>query len=295
MIYRTVINLFAGGLHRLPSLESPVFRLLRYANFRPARGFRFRLFKAWAAGLSDGREVRDVRLPGGAWLVVDVRDWCGITYIEPRAIEPATTDYLLGRLRPGDVFVDIGANVGYYTAQAAATVGPAGRVIAFEPNPHIRSLLAATVNRNGFQDRVIIEDIALADGPPGTARFYISADPTNSGISSLTPWDGHLTSGRLRDDAVLDVPTRSFDDFVDENGIAQVDVVKIDVEGAETAVLRGMTKSLDRFRPRLLIVETARDSPAMRLLTDIGYCAQMIETLIPAEQWGNIAFEAPRL
>ena len=95
--------------------------------------------------------------------MIDVRDWCGITYIEPRAIEPATTAYLLDHLRPGDVFVDVGANVGYMSLQAAARVGPTGAVWCFEPNPLLNELISESVRRNGFADRFHQVGVALAE------------------------------------------------------------------------------------------------------------------------------------
>ena len=76
--------------------------------------------------------------------------------------EPGATGLVLNTLGEGDVFVDIGANSGYFTVLAALRVGAAGRVFAFEPNPAVRQQLERHVELNAIADRVTVSDLALA-------------------------------------------------------------------------------------------------------------------------------------
>jgi FkbM family methyltransferase len=283
----------AGGwvLRAVPPLERPVFGLLRASDARLFRSARFRLWKAWAAGLPAARAVRLVTLPGGVRMAVDVRDWCGITYIEPGAIEPATTAGLLDRLRPGDVFVDIGANVGYMTLRVAPRVGPTGAVWCFEPNPRLVGLIGESVRHNGFGGWVHPVPLALAEADAPARPFYLSEEPTNSGLSSLVPDAPHQELGRMNMAAPTSVRVATFDTFAAEHGIDRVDVVKIDVEGAEHLVVEGMRGTLARLRPRAIVCETAVDSPAARALEALGYRGRMLEVPDPAVRWGNVLFE----
>lgn len=291
----TCSNMIArfGGrvLRAIPWIERPVFAIAQLGAVWPFRGARFRLFKAWAAELSGDEAVRCARLPGGVRLAVDVRDWCGVAYIEPTAIEPTTTSYLLDHLRPGDVFADIGANVGFMGLQAAARVGPRGAVWCFEPNPRLVGLIRQSVSANRFDGRVHIVPIALAE-EDGTGRpFYVSADPANSGLSSFAPDVDHQVAGKIDMSAPLLVPVATFDTFATRRGISRLDAVKIDVEGAEHLVIQGMRDSLARFRPRFIICETHVDSPAARVLSDLGYRGRMLEAMGGSDRWGNVLFE----
>lgn len=282
-----------GGslLRTFPGLEQPVFGLLRSSDSRAIRSLRFRLFKAWAAGLDGDRAVRCVTLPGGVRLMVDVRDWCGITYIEPRAIEPVTTAYLLEHLRPGDVFADIGTNVGYMSFLAAHHVGPSGAVWSFEPNPRLVGLIQESVRRNRFEGRVYPVAVALAEADDPGRPFYVSDEPTNSGLSSLIPDPDHQTLGRMDMGVPLKVLVTTLDTFAVQRQIERLDAVKIDVEGAEHLVVEGMRESLARLRPRFVICETALDSPAAGALERAGYRGRMLEPMRADGGWGNVLFE----
>jgi FkbM family methyltransferase len=283
----------AGGwvLRTLPWLERPVFGCLRVSNARPFRSTRFRLFKAWGGGLTGERAVRLTRLAGGVQLAVDVRDWCGITYIEPGAIEPATTAYLLQHVRPDDVFVDAGANVGYMAMQVAERVGPRGAVWCFEPNPRLVGMIEQSIAANQFIGRVHPTQVALVDRDGPDRPFHLSADPANSGLSSLAPDEAHRVAGRMDELPPVNVPVTTFDTFARQREFARLDVIKIDVEGAELLVLEGMRQSITRFRPRFLIVETAIDSPARDLLAELGYRCSMLEPMDGVGRWGNVLFE----
>jgi FkbM family methyltransferase len=155
--------------------------------------------------------------------------------------------FLHERIRPGEVCLDVGATLGQVTVHLATLVGPHGRVLAFEPLPHVRERLSRHVAANGVADRVELHAVALADAT-GTATFHF-AEPavTNQGMGSLV-MDDHPGLG-LR----CEVRTARLDDFVAQRGIERIDWIKIDVQGAEPRLLDGARATLDRLSPELLV------------------------------------------
>src|SRR2546430_6530544 len=129
-------------------------------------------------------ETRVARLPGGARLAVTLRDYAlrELYFRGSRntargwLYEPETTRLFFKWLRPGDTFVDIGANAGYYTAISGSIVGPSGRVHAFEPNPMVATLLQKTVEVNRYQDRTDVNALAVTStGAP--VEIFRPIDP----------------------------------------------------------------------------------------------------------------------
>jgi FkbM family methyltransferase len=141
-------------------------------------------------------------------------------------------------LRPGDVFVDGGANIGLFSLPAARRVGPTGRVLAFEPAGRAADALAANAALNGF-DWITVDRRALSDRV-GESEF-VELDGDGAGFSSFAPgFPGVL---RRVATTTLDAAAAGLD----------VRLVKLDVEGAEARALRGAEGLLDRSRPDLLV------------------------------------------
>ena len=169
-------------------------------------------------------------------------------------------------LRPGDRMLDIGANFGLYSLMAAARVGPAGRVDAFEPFPESFALLGRNIsaNRSGI---VHAFPFALGEGS-STATLSIHADPGRNSIANL----GEASVG------TLPVRVEPLDAVLPEPG-RPVDAIKIDVEGWELAVFRGATRVLTASRP-VIVMEVNPDRCAsagssyealLAHLTALGY------------------------
>jgi FkbM family methyltransferase len=143
--------------------------------------------------------------------------------------------------------VDVGANVGYYTLQAAALVGPTGRVLAAEPNPSMVRQLESNLALNGINN-VTVADIALSD-QDGTADFYF-------------PETGCEAYGSLRPNSLFraashsPVRTETLGTCLERLAFSSVDLIKLDVEGAELSVLRGAERVLATMKP-VLIFEAA--------------------------------------
>jgi len=144
-------------------------------------------------------------------------------------------------LRPGMRVLDIGAHIGYFALLAGREVGPTGKVYAFEPDPGNVRFLRHNIALNGLDEVVTAVPRAVAD-TSGMRPFF--ADPKNSVISSL--WRQGWADG------TTPVECTTVDEYLDG---AAVDVVKLDVEGAEVHALRGMRRTLMESSRPVLIVE----------------------------------------
>lgn len=151
---------------------------------------------------------------------IDAQDTLRV--LSGRPVDPAEMALLASHLSAGGVAVDIGANIGLYTLAMARRVGPHGHVFAFEPAPENFALLAQNIESNGYAAIVTASRTAIADRS-GPGRLALDAH--NSGMHRLAP------------DGTVEVETACLDDLLAGQ---RVDFVKIDIEGAEVAVLRGM-------------------------------------------------------
>jgi FkbM family methyltransferase len=166
--------------------------------------------------------------------------------------ESGTRQFLLTSLKPGMTFIDIGAHVGLFAIPAAKLVGPSGRVFAFEPNPSNRELLEANIAANGVENITVVPK-AVSDC---NDRMRLHCSPYNTGDHQL------YYSGRGR--RSVEVEVVRLDEFMEQHGGA-VDLVKMDVQGAEARVLKGMHELMTANDGVVLVVEL---SPWM--LRDIG-------------------------
>ncbi len=162
------------------------------------------------------------------------------------SFEPNEFVFFDSFLQPGMVFVDVGANDGYYSVFAATRVGPAGRVIAVEPSSRERVNLRRNLQRNGLKNVSIVP--AALGALPGEADLRLA-----EGVHS-----GHNTLGMFAHDDVAAVrvervDVETLDDIVSRLGLTAIDFIKIDVEGAEASVIAGGRDALRAMQPVLLI------------------------------------------
>ena len=192
-----------------------------------------------------------------------------------RPQDPSVVDEVYGRdvygrerIPTGGTVVDAGAHIGAFTLMAARRVGPAGRVLSFEPSPGTQEVLRSNVRFNGLS-WVKIFPAALADAS-GTAPFYVASATAESPFSdTLTPLPGR---------AQVEVPVRRLDDVLAEEGITSVDLLKMDVEGAELRLLEGASKTLARTQRVVMEVHRPRVDPAevRRRLEGLGFSCRVI-------------------
>jgi FkbM family methyltransferase len=196
------------------------------------------------------------------------------------------------RLERDSVFIDVGANIGYY----AVTVGSllrklgGGRVYAFEPNPAPYGLLSESIQQSDLADLVKAFPAAIGRADQDAIALYLAADG-NSALSATKPWPGHLESGVLSVNHHINVYCRSLDSFVAEQRITRIDWLKIDVETAEREVLEGMASILDVMPPAHIICETSLDGEVSSLLRSKAYDSLLLERIDPTlDNWGNVLF-----
>jgi FkbM family methyltransferase len=179
---------------------------------------RIRYDRQWIHTYREGVIV-DVWVNGGSPRVYDAKtaDVCCFDYTP----------------RPGDTVVDVGAGIGTETLSFARQVGPAGRVLAIEAHPAVFGCLARMCRLNGLA-HVVPVACAASDAP---------------GELFMTDLDRHISNTVLDGNgAGVAVPARTLDDLCAEHGIATIDLLKMNIEGAETAALRGARRMLPRTR-----------------------------------------------
>ena len=216
--------------------------------------------------LPDGAVVRVLRGParGAKWIVGSATHGCWLgTYEIDKQLELARS------LRPGEVFYDIGANVGFYTVLASRLVGPRGFIYAFEPLPTNVGYLTRHVELNRLSN-VRLFSVALSD-KKGHATF----DP-----------GPHRSMGKLAADGSLTVETETVDALVASEKLRPPSCMKIDVEGAEVDVLRGALKTLESAKPMVLV---ATHSPEIHrcvidMLREHGYRTTALDPRVDLHQ-----------
>lgn len=156
--------------------------------------------------------------------------------------EPAKQAMIRRHLRPGMTFIDVGANTGYFTLQAARSVGNSGTVVSIEPEPQNFSLLQRGIDLNGYANTRALP-IALSDRD-GVANLQILGRSTEHTLAPLRPQYDYLPK--------VTVPTRTLDSVVADQNLKRVDMIKIDVQELEIEVLRGAIKTL-RANPNLIM------------------------------------------
>ncbi len=195
--------------------------------------------------LSVGLPVAKIRAEGFA-LRVDLRDQgVGHPIYITRSYEASETALVRQLLRPGMVFVDVGANIGYYAVLAGRRVGPAGKVLAVEPDPHNFRLLKRNIAANALRNVQAVR-VGLGDRD-GVALLQCSS--TNFG-------DHRIGCSADRHHAVTrPVELTTFDKLLERVGVGPVDVVKMDVQGYEHHVAAGMAGALAANRRICVLTE----------------------------------------
>ena len=205
--------------------------------------------------------------------------------------EPDVTAVFRRFLKPGMNVIDIGANIGYFTMLSAFIVGPAGSVLAIEPNPRNARLLEASRRANNF------ENVTLAQSAAGAATGLLVLHTSHSNGTTSAPPDelAQLLASEsvacVRADALVDPGRR-------------IDLIKLDVEGAEALALQGCDSILHAWHPILIsefspdMMPGREDGPAyLRRILVEGYALSVIEpdgSLLPAGQRWETVMEVYR-
>ncbi len=204
----------------------------------------------WTPTLAQWGIVRPVRMQveQGVSLNLDPRDLVSVSILRSREWQSGVWTALNSRLAPGAVMFDVGAHIGYFSLKGAARVGRMGRVISFEPNPQTLLELRSNVAASGVENIVTVEPIAASDRDQPLTLY--ASTGVNTGGSSLSKENAGAFDEAPKG---YSVRGRPIDDVVAELGLTRVDAVKVDVEGAEVSVLKGMAKTLAKFHPKVVI------------------------------------------
>lgn len=186
-------------------------------------------------------------------------------------------------LHEGGVFYDIGANVGYLTIVGAKLVGSRGGVHAFEPVPDNVTALRRNIALNRFTHVRVVEQAVSSD--VGRQKLVLASDPGGAALS---------VADRPPDAAGdLDVEVTTLDHYIQRADVSPPTVVKIDVEGAELNVLQGMSSTLERYRPAIILEvdgsnqerAEAKARACSALLTPRGYLIERLRDSYPGNRW----------
>jgi FkbM family methyltransferase len=240
---------------------SPRARLrLRHITVPPLRGyFRYAptphgkdlVWRSLASHLWWLEGIVDAPTAQGDVLRVDASDIVGRYIYYFGVWEPNLTAWLERTLRPGDGFVDVGANIGYFSAAASRLVGAEGSVVAIEALPDTHAVLRQNMARNGLAN-VRTACVAAWDSD-ATLEFYTGAQGPTGTTTAYPEW-----ADRWDLATATQVEARRLADVLSGQEIERARVVKVDAEGAESRVVKGFADALPRCRPDLeLVMEIA--------------------------------------
>jgi FkbM family methyltransferase len=186
----------------------------------------------------------EVALPTGGRMIINPRDYVSYHIYMLGLYEGETVRLLLSKLQPGDTFFDIGGHFGQYAVSAGIKVGPAGRVYTFEPGPVQVEYLRRNIEINALAN-VTVANLALSDAP-GELGLHVPS-LVDIGKSQLVDPQA---------DGAVRVPVTTLDAYCEENAIDRIDVMKVDVEGAELGVFRGAKRVMRDFPPKAVFYES---------------------------------------
>src|SRR5262249_24056767 len=161
--------------------------------------------------------------------------------------EPQETRLVQAILKPGMSFVDVGANWGYFTLLAAQQVGTNGKVVSLEPDPRLFPVLAANIAMNGLRQASALQ-VAAASEPGWLPLAGFDERMGNFGLS-------RIVGSSHENCRLFQVAARPLDAILQELGLETVDLLKMDIEGAEGLAFQGLQQSLAQRRVRRILLE----------------------------------------
>jgi len=148
--------------------------------------------------------------------------------------------------KPGSFCIDLGASGGYHTLPLSCLCGPGGKVFAFEPNPESYLILKRSIQRNKLRN-VFLHSYAVADR---TGEMVFTSAGSIDGLGHLVGLESDLREDSEQIKYI--VQTISIDEFIEKEAISRIDLIKMDIEGAELLCLKGMKKTLQNYKPVII-------------------------------------------
>lgn len=166
--------------------------------------------------------------------------------------EPYETELILREAKKGDVVIDVGANIGYYTILLADKVGPSGKVYAFEPDSKNFEILEKNIEINKLSNVILIK--AALSSQKGVKKLYRSTEN----------YGDHRMFGKEKKRGSEEIKTMKLDDFL-ENKEKKVDFLKIDTQGWEPAVIDGAKEIIKKNKPTIFFEYSPKSYKAAKL------------------------------
>lgn len=206
----------------------------------PHRGLKYFLKTAKWLGIAD--KTYQKKFPGNFYMYLNPSEHIQQQLFWYGYYEKSLGDLIKKMLRPGDVFLDIGANVGYFSLLAAA-IQPRCRIFSFEPVKDLFEKLEQNIFLNQIKN---INAVNAATGEVDEERKLFLSGSDNLGMSSFQEPENF--SGMKETVKVI-----SIDHWFESSGLSKIDLLKLDVEGSELATLKGMKEVLQNQRPALIV------------------------------------------
>ncbi len=193
--------------------------------------------------------------------------------------EPLTTKIISNTLKKGMVCLDVGSNIGYYVLLERKIIGDEGKIIAIEPSPQNFKYLQKNIELQNVKN---ITSFNFAGGEKdGTVTFFVNNKSNGCKVIPEGETPAHPSRGTL-----IKVPVKRLDDFIDELGLDRVDFLRMDVEGYELHIFRGLVNTLKKFKPiisielhkRQLGIEGTKEF--FKLMKDLDY---EVESFVPRD------------
>jgi FkbM family methyltransferase len=272
-------------------------RIWSHPYTRHQRARRLGRWLAWQGWQRLVRRPWTVTLHGPVRVVCHPHDMVASLALYHGLYDMEEMSFLLAWLRPGDTFVDVGANIAPYSLLAASVDGVG--VVAFEPGDEARRRAAANVALNSMGDRVVLSAAAVSDRD-GRARLTASHRPTDHLVDEAAGPDGDgdvaVAVAVVDGTPTREVPTVRLDTYAAREGLARVALVKVDVEGHELDVLAGAAGLLDRDRPALVVEVNEPVAALAAWIAEAGYVPvrydwarrTLVPDDLPTKRGGNV-------
>ncbi len=226
----------------------------------------------------------------GLRLHIDTRSFCEWYIYFYGAFRPRISECLNRLLRPGYVAFDIGANIGMHSVIMANRVGPTGRVVSFEPDPHPYARLVANLQLNNFG---FVETHRAALSAKSERRRFFLHDDTIGNFANASLHAANVG----RDTEAVDIDVLSLDDFVAANPPPRLDAIKLLAQGEEWNILQGGQKTIAKYRPAVFFLyepaywhrQGLKLMDAVQFFAGHGYTTRAVEFGRPTVVTGEIS------
>ena len=242
-----------------------------FGGIRPRRVVHWLARKAYGDAKPGPKDFRPFRDRDGNQLLLHPHYFLDYQVIAFGVYDAKLHRFLKRVVKPAMTCLDVGANIGCVTTHRSRLVGPSGRVFAFEPVPHLFQRLRENIALNPFERVASLHQMALSKETGQATIKVAQEDCDNQGMASLRNTDHPGLS------IALQIRTTTLDDFVRDNPLDRIDLIKMDVQGAEAWVIAGGADTLRRLQPDLLLEVSPYDLRSFGK-TSIDLL-QLIETL----------------